>query len=386
MAEIYLPDYKGGSIVNLMSSIASACNGRNSYPNLRYLSFQELKKYKNIILIVIDGLGYEFLKKQGISFLLDNTRSSITSVFLPTTASAITTFLTGEAVQQHAVTGWFVYLKELGMTTKILPFAPRTWGKRFDKKTIPISKIINELPFGKKIKRKYYAMKHKHIFDSQFTNYTCQNSKKIKYFSLNQMLANIIRVARKKEKKYIYSYWSRLDSLEHELGTQNSKVKKHFRQIDKTLEKFIKRLKRTNSIVIITADHGLVTTPKNKVLYLKNHSKLNECLSQPFSGEGRMAYCYVHPNKAKQFEDYVKIKLSKYCHLHKSEDLINKNYFGLGKPNPRLFDRVGDYILMMKYPYIIKDKLLGEFKEIHLGNHGGVSKEEMLVPLIVLKC
>ena len=98
-----------------------------------------------------------------------------------------------------------------------------------------------------------------------------------------------------------------------------------------------------------------------------------------------MAYCYVHPSKTEEFEKYIQTKLSKYCKLYRSEDLIGRGLFGLGKPNPKLFDRVGDYVLMMKPPYIIKDKLLGEHKEIHIRNHGGLSKEEMLVPLIILK-
>lgn len=34
--------------------------------------------------------------------------------------------------------------------------------------------------------------------------------------------------------------------------------------------------------------------------------------------------------------------------------------------------------------YVIKDFLLGEREKFHMRNHGGVSKEEMFVPLIVI--
>jgi hypothetical protein len=37
----------------------------------------------------------------------------------------------------------------------------------------------------------------------------------------------------------------------------------------------------------------------------------------------------------------------------------------------------------MKENYLLKDKI-EKRKEFHVGNHGGVSKEEMLVPLIVI--
>jgi len=50
-----------------------------------------------------------------------------------------------------------------------------------------------------------------------------------------------------------------------------------------------------------------------------------------------------------------------------------------------LFDRVGDYTLIMKDEYQIKSNILDKKAEFNLGNHGGASKSEMLVPLIVIK-
>ena len=54
--------------------------------------------------------------------------------------------------------------------------------------------------------------------------------------------------------------------------------------------------------------------------------------------------------------------------------------FGLGKQSYHLDVRIGDYVMIMKPGHVIvSDKL-------HLiGDHGGLTKEEMLVPLIVVK-
>jgi len=62
-----------------------------------------------------------------------------------------------------------------------------------------------------------------------------------------------------------------------------------------------------------------------------------------------------------------------------------KELFGLFNPNKKLFNRVGDYVLIMKENYVIMDSLLGEKRGFHIGNHGGVSKQEMHVPLIIIK-
>ena len=89
-----------------------------------------------------------------------------------------------------------------------------------------------------------------------------------------------------------------------------------------------------------------------------------------------------HPQKTQQFEKYIKDNLDFCCQLYKSIDLLDKGVFGLFKPNKNLIDRIGDYILVMKENYIIKDFLLTEKKECHIGNHGGTSPNEMFVPLI----
>jgi hypothetical protein len=384
MSEFYFPDYKGGSIVNLMSSISIACGGKPLYRPLRILSQEELKKFKNIVLIVIDGLGYEHLIKKQDSFLRKNTIGSITSVALPTTASAITTFLTGEAPQQHAITGWYMNLKEMGMVTTILPFTPRVGGEINPEKA-SVEDILEERGFSEKIKRKSFKLLPADITDTQFTKATSRKSKVIGFKNLKDMAAKLEKTIKQAGNKYIYAYWPAFDSFSHDFGADSRQADAHLKKLDKTFKRLSEKIKGTNTILLITADHGFAFLPLNKRIWLEDHPILKDCLTIPMCGEPRTKYCYVHPSKAGIFEEYVKTRLSKYCSLYKSEDIIARNLFGLGKPNPKLFDRLGDYILIMKKNYIIKDSVLGEKDHEHLGNHGGFSKEEMLVPLIVLK-
>ena len=72
------------------------------------------------------------------------------------------------------------------------------------------------------------------------------------------------------------------------------------------------------------------------------------------------------------------------CLIYESMDLWNRNFFGLYEPHPRLFERIGDFIIIPKEEYIIKDFLMGEKEKYHIGNHGGLSSQEMYVPLIVI--
>ena len=106
----------------------------------------------------------------------------------------------------------------------------------------------------------------------------------------------------------------------------------------------------------------------------------------PLSGEPRAAYCYVHPDRERKFVDYIKTELSDCMDIYTSAELVDAAYFGTGQAHPRLSERIGHYTLIMKQNYIIKDQLAGEPPFAHIGVHGGISAQEMYVPLILANC
>jgi len=186
-------------------------------------------------------------------------------------------------------------------------------------------------------------------------------------------------------RKYIYAYWDGFDRTAHKEGVYSNSTKKQFKDIDNNVRKLSEYLNKKKTLLIITADHGMIDTPKERTIMLSNHPKLAECLTTCLSGESRCAYCYIRPDKLKQFKEYVKKNLKKECYLVKSEDLIKRNFYGLYTPHPKLSERIGDYTLIAKENYCIRDALLGQKEKIQQGNHGGISKEEMYVPLILIR-
>lgn len=387
MKGIVMPDYNK-SIVNLMSSIGASFGAKMMYPSLKVLPSSELKNAENVILLVIDGLGYEYLKEQKGSFLAKHTRGKITSVFPATTTSAIPTFLTGVAPQQHGLTGWHMFLKEVGGIVTFLPYYLR--GSYISLRgVVDVGNILSEKGFFEKIKTKsksiYVAWDE--IKDSPFNLYYSRNSKVFGYKNLAGFFRQIQRaVFHGKKRKYIHAYWPGFDGYSHEHGHLSREAKVHFEEIDKRMKSFVEKIKGTNTALIVTADHGFVDTPRSKEIWLQNHPRLKECLSMPLSGDSRVAYCYVRKNKVNDFERYVRKRMSKYCYMIKSKELIRRGFYGKFKPNRKLLDRIGDYTLISKDNYIIKDLVLREKKKGNLGHHSGMSSREMFVPLIVIKC
>lgn len=378
---MHLPNYKDGSIVNLMASLEKAMGGDPMYNPLKLLNPDELSS-KNIVLLMLDGLGYEWLRKHGKkSTFTKHLKGKITSILPSTTAACVTTFSTGVAPQQHAITGWFMYLRELGIVSAILPFVTRE-GR------IPLKanarSFFDQSVLAERIEGNKYNLLPEDLVEARVTAVLARKAKLLPYKGLQGYFKEIGRVVElRKKRKLIYAYWPEFDSLCHHYGTKSKEVLSHFKELDKGFSSLLSALEGTDTTVIVTADHGLLDTPKSKVILLENHPKLAETLVLPLCGESRWVYCYVYPKKAKQFEQYVKKHFRERCWLYKSKNLVKRGYFGLFEPNKKLFDRIGDYILVMKENYAIKDFVPGEPRRIHKARHGGVSKEEMYVPLIV---
>ncbi len=387
MAKMYFPDYTN-CILNLMGSLARGLGGKTGYNPLLILTSNEIKKAKNVVLIILDGLGYEYLMNYGKnSELVSHLRGKITSIFPAVTTSCVPAFLTGTSAQEHGMTGWHIFLREVGAIIVPLTCTTRFGNFPLTKET-ESDKLFKLSSFSKKIKARAYTLNPVEFYDSDFNVKCAGKSECIGYDGISDFFKKIERVIKKKSKKrkFVYAYHPYPDSLMHEHGNEHKKVLREFKKIDMNFKKFLKKIKNTNSLIIVTADHGLITVPKNKWIDTHKIPELNNFLRMPLCGEGRMAYAYIKSGMGTEFEKFVKKNLRVCCDLWKSEELVRKGFFGKGKMHPEFKNRIGDYVLIMKENYGIKDFLINSnVKDQHLGRHGGTSKEEMFVPLIVVK-
>lgn len=99
------------------------------------------------------------------------------------------------------------------------------------------------------------------------------------------------------------------------------------------------------------------------------------------SGENRLPYLYLHPGAEAKMNEYVDQTWNGQFRLMPSKQVLKSGLFGNHNIHPRLADRIGDWIAFpQEYAYwwwTEKDNLM-------LGRHGGLSRAEMLVPLLAL--
>jgi predicted AlkP superfamily pyrophosphatase or phosphodiesterase len=382
-----LPDYNGGSIVNLMTSITSALgSGSPIYPALHALPPSRLAQAQTVVLLVIDGLGYKYLCDQGAgSELHGHLAGRITSTFPPTTATAIPAFFTGLAALQHGFTGWFTWFRELGSVLAVLPFRPRCGGELGAGDDITPLTLSGHEPIVNRLPVATHVVSPARIARSTFNRAFSGRADIRPYDTLGEF-CNAIRmlVGERASRQYIHAYWPQFDSLSHEHGVGSSEVASHFDELDQAIRILTRDLSGSGTVLVVTADHGFIDTRRETVLQLSDYPQLVESLAMPLSGEPRFAYCYVHPDRREQFESCVLSELADYAVLHRRQELLDKPCFGIGEANPRFADRIGDYALEMKQNYAIKDWIAGEKPYRYVGVHGGTSAAEIYVPLILI--
>ncbi|MFP4385169.1 MAG: alkaline phosphatase family protein [Spirochaetia bacterium] len=383
-----IPDYRGGSIVNLMSSVIRSFGGGHEYSELSELPSSELSRFRNTVLIVIDGLGANYLSKQNDSFLNSRLSSRLTSVFLSTTACANTVFSFGYPPQQHGFTGWDMNLKETGAVTTILPFIPRYEGESLEKSGFSLDMLDGIPAVYTKLKARSSVLIRQKIAHSPFSDYASRGADVVPVRNLRHGIKKILPLIKQRteKRKYLHLYIEEFDSAAHKHGVQSGEVRTVFEEIDREIRNLSVSLKNTGTALLVTSDHGFIDVPEESIINSESVPGFSECLTIPLSGDSRTRYCYVRPEKTKKFEDILNSTLSGKLWWYRGSKLIRDYLYGLGEPHRNLYDRVGDYVLVMKENFIIQDKLANaRADEKHRpGRHGGVSEDEMAVPLITI--
>jgi hypothetical protein len=385
-----LPDYHGGSIVNLMRSIERAldarpCAAADAYPELQSLPAQTFSGARNVVLLLLDGLGYDYLNGPGAGSVLQrHLKARLTSVFPSTTATAVTSFLTGVGPQQHALTGWTAWMPELACVAATLRFRPRHGGEPFSKAGINPRSVFTSEPMFDRLPVETHVVSSEKIIDSDYNVTHCGTAARRPYKALPDLFSNLADIVRSGGgRKFVHAYTYDFDAAAHTHGSASPELQTTFRQIDAAFARFLDEIAGSDTLVIATADHGFTDSPREHCVELADHPELAETMLLPLCGERRIVYCYVHPGKENAFEHYVQTRLDHCAHMFRSADLIAQGWFGLGPASPRLAERAGHYTLVMKDRYTIKDWILGEQRHLTLGVHGGVSAAEMHVPLIL---
>lgn len=362
-------DYKN-SIVNLSNSILKYFEIPTYHETLKDIDdLLKNNKYQNVVLFLCDGLGSKNLDDylNQSDFLRKSKLRDIESVFPPTTTAATTSVLTGKYPSEHNWCGWDMYFKDTNETISLF------LNRRKEDMLYPIVDISE---------REY--MKYVSIFDliNETTSkayYLSPFSQKNPCYNLDEVIKKTIDLCSEPGKKFIYGYIENPDKLMHEFGLDSEEVKKEVNFINQKLENLSKQVHDT--LIIVIADHGLVST---KYITLKNDiPDIYNMLQRTTSIEPRACGIKLKENvKHEDFKKLFDLYLKDNFVCLSLKKVLEMKLFG-GEGNKYLIDTIGDYLIVATSDVSIN---YDDDSPIFKANHAGLTKDELLVPLIVIDC
>ena len=383
---MYLPNYRDGSILNLMQSILGGLDAPGAgdvHGHLAALGPDEVADARHVVLLVVDGLGRAQLEAGPA--LRASLRGTMTSVFPSTTASAVTTFLTGLAPAEHAVTGWFTWMRELDEIIAPLPFTARAGNADLTARGVEPADVFVGPTVFERVRADCHAVLPAELVDSPYSRVHNRGAAPRGFERLDGLVEAIVDVVRNARRRaYVSAYWPVLDTLSHEFGASGVRTRRHLAEIDLHFARLRTALAGSGTLLLVTADHGFVDIRPESRLDAASIPGLEPMLARPLCGEPRIAYCYVRDDCRAEFAERAVEGLDGAACIVDSASMIEHGWFGPGEPHPRLHERVGDFALVMREDYAIRDRIGEEKPFLHVGVHGGVGRDEMRVPLVVV--
>ncbi len=399
------PDYEGRNLSNLPGSICRwlgipplgsaglATNYHERFP----------RTYEKIVFFLVDGVGLRFLERcLGDGDLAREAPiwnhlsergevHALTSTCPSTTSSALTSLWTGVTPAEHGVIGYEMWLKEFGVVVNMVNHSPaafpgdpgslRRAGFR-PESFLPVPTLGSHLALNGIDAR---VFQHHTLTHSGLSTMLMEGVEIYPYLTLADLWISLgdLLENRQKGSLFTYVYWSDFDLLQHRFSSTNPRTEYEFIQFSRQLGDFITGLSASSfrdTLFLFAADHGQIPTPQSENRELTHHPEFKKCLAIQPTCENRLAFLYLRPGKEQEIRDYIRATWKEDYLLVSPAEAIRAGLFGSGKSHPSLAERVGDLVAIS----------LGEAywwwsnrENRQVSRHGGLSQEEMLVPLLI---
>jgi hypothetical protein len=396
-----MPDYDGGGLLNVPATVLDLLGARvaGDAPPLKALDPALRDGVKQVVVILADGLGWwqlEMFCDRGDTPFLAGMRERArrrdgaqliegTTVFPSTTAAAITTLNTGRTPLEHGNIAYFIWLEEFAQVTAMLRWGPaiKRRGSYFDDPAVDPLKFVKVPSIHARLRERGIpsyviepeifrseAMTRMHAAEANFVGYVVPSTMGVR---LHAGLADAPRPS------YVYAYWSGIDTVSHLYGPRSEEAGVEAAIFDVAVKHALAGRAAGDTLVLLTADHGHATTDPDKMLDVVGDQELRALLRNPPAGEPRLVF--LHTDKPQLVRDHIERKWPGQVTLLDRDELIDAGLFGRGDPTTAR-QRIGEVIMLLDGELSASIvKVEGQTLR-HRGSHGGMTADEMRIPIL----
>lgn len=324
---------------------------------------------KQVVLLVIDGLGWEQLRDRATlaPTLAAMSGGPITTVAPTTTSTALTSITTGLAPGEHGLVGYRIDVG--GDVLNVLRW--QTDHHHGDARRIhepqrlqPFAPFLGEAaPVVSKAELERSAFSVAHLRGCRPHGWRAPSS-----------LAVTVGALLRSGERFVYAYYDGIDKIAHERGF-GAYYDAELVAVDRLVADTIAALP-AGAALVVTADHGQVHVGERTVALTPDVNRL----VHHQSGEGRFRWLHARPGAAGDLFDAATAAFGDLAWVVTRAQTVEEGWFG-PVVSPPVQARLGDVALVAREAVSFDDPAdSGPFTLVC--RHGSLTSAEVYVPLI----
>lgn len=328
------------------------------------------------IVWVLDGLGAHNLSaRAGHARFLSEARTkkdAVRTVFPSTTAAALTSLLTGTMPGRHGIVGYRARVPGTDDVVNQL----RGW----ETDGLPPS-FQRAQPLSESLGRPFFAVSREEYQGTGFTAVTLGDAEFHGSDDLDERVRIAADLAARHPGSLTYLYAPELDSIGHKRGWESDEWVATLERVDATARSLSSAL-APGTGVLVTSDHGMIDVPRHRHVLLADGDPLLDGVHL-IGGEPRMLHLYTEPGAADAVLARWHAAEGARSWVLSRREVVESAL--MGAVDPEVAERIGDVLVAPRAAIAYyDDRLADKAPQKMVGQHGSLTDEERIVPLIRL--
>jgi hypothetical protein len=402
-----LPDYENGNFAHIPGLLSALLGVPAATPlTPERFGFRQ-GQFEKVVFLFLDAFGWNqfsyFLKRRhpmAVKWRDRGQTHKITAQFPSTTAAHVTTFSTGQMVAQHGVFEWQYYEPEVDAVIYPLLFSFAGQKKRdtlrdayVDPRDIlPTHTLAQDLEAAGVAVRSFVPREYT---TTAYNQVMARGARVTGYRTVAGALVALRRAIERTQGPTLFHFYTpHIDSNAHDYGPFDYRT---LAEADATLILLDRLLfqplrGREDVLFVISADHGQVRVEPEETFYINLQPEFQElrCYLRanhrgailPPGGSPRDLFLYVLEEYVGRAQTLLRKMLGGRADVFRIEQLIEAGLFGTTSPSDDFMKRVGNLVILPRGQGTVWWYEKKKFEMTLHGLHGGLSRDEMEIPLI----
>jgi len=360
--EIVVPDYSGGSLVNLVAELEFRLTDTSVSPRLNSDLRESIPEADSYVLVLFDGLGSHQLDHRAASDLAASMQASIDAPFPYTTTVSLASVATGIPPSQHGILAYQLWMAEVGQVINTIHMTTQR-GEQVD---LDYDKILPSPNLWERLKahgREPISIQPGHFDRTPLTRTLYRGASFIPYWSESEAVELAV-AATSQPGRLVSLYIPHVDFAAHVSGQESAEYSDAMETANAVWRQLADQL--PDSVALVgTADHGHVDISENRKI------RLPDSATQELVVYGVERALFVK-GEGKRLADGISAQWKARADL--------PALWGPGPKHEAFEDRAPDGIVFADDGFAVFHK---HSNDRLVGYHGGLMAEERQIPLLV---